>query len=168
MNITKLLTLFLTGIMTTGIILLVIQLLVRKIKQKSESDLLVKPAYSIWYAGMFLSASLVVFKILVFSGEATDNTLKIAHTGLLLDLSKTVSLFIGIGTAWYLLTYFFAKLFAILLLGLRNEEEEMALGNTHYFLIRAATLIGLAFCLSPILDLIFRMVMPNVQLPFYH
>lgn len=54
------------------------------------------------------------------------------------------------------------------LLLVSNEQEEMGLNNVHYFLMRVAIFIGIIFSLSLVLDLLFRMFMPNIPAPFFH
>lgn len=164
----KTITLTIAGILMIAMLLSVIQLLLRKLKAVAEIDFKWKSAYGIWFSGLFTAATLIISHAITYLGEAIDNIIKIGAAHQLLDITKISSLYIGLGIAWYLLWYYVAKVFAVIIMGNKNEQEEMGLNNTHYFLIRAAIFIGIIFSFTFILDLLFRQFMPNILVPFYH
>lgn len=168
MNTTKTITLTIAGIIAVAIMLTLIQFLLRKVKIKSEVDFKIKTAYGIWFACLFVASCLITAKVVSFLGEAIDNIYKMGSPSLALDVAKISSLYIGLGVIWFLLWYFIAKVFSTIIAVNRNEVEEMELNNSYFFLIRGIIVIGLIFCLSPVLDIIFRLVMPNIQLPYFH
>lgn len=168
MNTTKTITLTIAGIIALGIMLTLVQFLLRKVRSKSEADFRIKPAYGVWFGCLFIADCLITERIVTFLSEAIDNILKMALPNTAFEIAKITSLYIGFGVIWFLLWYFITKVFSAIIAGNRNELEEMELNNTYYFLIRGLVVIGFIFCLSPVLDTVFRMVMPNIQLPFYH
>jgi hypothetical protein len=168
MNPIKTMTLTLAAIVMIAMMLTVIQLLLRKIKPKSETDFKIKGAYGVWFGCLFTAACLIIVKAIVFLAEAADNIYKTGATNLFFELVKISSLYIGLSVLWLLLWHFIAKVMTVIILGSRHELEEMELNNTHYFLIRGLIVVGFVFCLSPVLEIVFRAVMPNVPLPFYH
>ncbi|WP_448698113.1 hypothetical protein ACFGVR_14930 [Mucilaginibacter sp. AW1-3] len=168
MNPIKMITLTLAAITTTALMLSTIQLLLRQVRSQSENDFRIKSAYGIWFASLAVAAILVSAKSILFLDEAADNLYKIMPVNLYWELAKTASLYMGLSVVWFLLWFFVAKAMAVTTLGMRREAEEMDLNNACYFLIRGLIFIGLVFCLSPVLDMVFRLVLPNVPLTFYH
>lgn len=168
MNTTKAITLTIVGIIAIAIMLSIIQVLLRKVKLQAEAEFKIKPAYGIWFVSLLIAASLIGAKAITFLGEAVDNIYKMGSQNLGAEIAKIASLYIGLSVVWFLLWYFVSRVFSIIILGLRKEQEEMSLNNIYYFLVRGVLINMFIFCLSPILDVIFRLVMPNIQLPFYH
>jgi hypothetical protein len=168
MNPLKTLSLTLAAIIAIAMLLSVIQLLLKKLKPVSEADSRIRTAYGVWFGGLFVAASLVAAKAIVFLAEAMDNVYKIGAANLIFELVKVSALYVGLSVLWFLLWFFIGKLLTSVMMGTRNDPEEMALNNTGYFLIRGLLVAGLIFCLSPVLDSLFRAVMPNIPLPFYH
>lgn len=168
MNTTKTIILTIAAIIAIAIFLSVINLLLCKIKPQSETDFKIKSAYGIWFAGLFTGSCLTTARIIPFLSEAIDNIYKIGKQAPLYEVAKTTSLFTGLGLIWFLFCYFIAVALSVIVLGTRKDPEEMQLNNTHLFLVKALILVGLIFTLSPALDLLFRMVTPNIPLPFYH
>ncbi|HEY4194578.1 MAG TPA: hypothetical protein VGM63_03525 [Mucilaginibacter sp.] len=168
MNTVKTTTSAIAGIIVVAILLSVIQFLLRNLRSKSESDFRIKSAYGLWFSSLFIGTCLIAAKVVTFLDEAIDNIYKMNSSNPALAIAKASSLYIGLSVAWFLLWYFIAKVLSTMITGNRKEFEEMELNNTYYFLIRGLIVIGFIFSLSPVLDTIFRVVMPNVQLPFYH
>ncbi len=84
------------------------------------------------------------------------------------EIAKIASLYIGLSVIWFLLWYLVSKVFVTIILGIQKEQEEMSLNNVYFFLIKGLIINVFIVSLSPVLEIIFRMVMPNIQLPFYH
>jgi len=168
MNTIKIIILTVTGIVVVAIMLLVIQLLLRKVKLKSETDFKIKSSYGIWFASLFIAATVLTLKTVSYLSEAIDNIYKIASLNRTTEILKIISLYIGLSVIWFFLCYIVAKVFSAIIVGVKNEQEEMGLDNVHYFLIRGITTIGLTFSLSTILEIILRIFMPNIQIPLYH
>jgi hypothetical protein len=168
MNTTKTIALMLAGIMEMVVMLSVIRLLLRKVKRHAETDFKIKQAYGIWFTGLFLAACMISARTVAYLVEAIDNIQKIGSAGLVTEIIKVSALYIGLGAVWFLLWYFITRVFSAVIFGIRKEEEEMALDNLYYFLLRAALVIGFVFSLSPALDMVFRWFMPNVPVSFIH
>lgn len=168
MNRTNLITLLITGPVAVTVVLTAINLILRKLRSAGEEDLRMRPAYGIWFCGLLLSALLPQVQVILLLSEATDNILKMNFAAINLEVAKTAILFTGIGVLWFFLLSLVSRGFAVLLVGLRKEGEEMALGNTYYFLVRAVLLLGLTVMMMPALVLVLRGLMPSVSLPFVH
>ena len=120
MNPSKTTALIIAGMVAIGIVLLIIQLLLKKLKQKSELDGKLKLSYGIWFATLFIAAALVTVKTMTILSEAIDNIYKMNATNAIVETSKASSLFIGLSAVWFLVWYFIANLLYTLNTGNRN------------------------------------------------
>lgn len=168
MNTSKTVILTIVTLVAIVVILLTIQLLLRKLKMKSELEGRLKNSYGIWFATQFVAASITMEKTITILGEAIDNIYKNISTNIYLEITKTASLFIGLSVLWFVVWYFVANLLSVTILGNRKDQNEMEADNTSYFLIKGVMIIGFLYCLLPVFETILRYFMPNVQIPFYH
>ena len=169
MNTSKTVTFTIIGIVAIVVMLLVIQLLLRKLKIKSglDSSGLTK-SYGIWFAALFIAATITIGKAISVLSEAIDNIYKNVATNVIGEVAKTATLFIGLSASWFIVWYFVANLLAMTILGSRKDQNEIEADNISYFLIKGVLIIGFIFCLLPVFEIILRTFMPNVQIPFYH
>ena len=168
MNPSKAVTLTIAGIVAVVIIILTIQMLLRKIKTKSEHEGRLKKSYGVWFATLFIAATITMERSIMILGEALDNIYKNISTNIIGEVTKTASLFIGLSAVWFLIWYFVANLLSVTILGTRKDITETEVDNVTYFLIKGALVIGIILCLLPVLEILLRNFMPNVQIPFYH
>ncbi|MBS0646256.1 MAG: hypothetical protein JSR97_06660 [Verrucomicrobia bacterium] len=168
MNTSKTVTLTIVGIVAIVIMLLVIQLLLRKLKTKSEQEGRLKNSYGVWFATLFIAATITMGRTITILGEAIDNIYKNISTNITSEVAKTASLFIGLSAFWFIVWYFVANLLSVTILGNRKDQNEIETDNVSYFLIKGILIIGFMFCLLPVFEIILRTFMPNVQIPFYH
>lgn len=168
MNTSKTVALTIVGIVAFVIMLLVIQLLLRKLKAKSEQEGRLKKSYGVWFVTVFTAASITMGRTITILGEAIDNIYKNISTNIFGEVAKTASLFIGLSALWFLAWYFVANLLSVSILGNRKDQNEIEANNVSYFLIKGVLIIGFIFCLLPVFEIILRTFMPNVQIPFYH
>ena len=102
MNTSKTIALIIAGLVTIAIVLLIIQLLLKKLKQKSELNGKLKLSYGIWFATLFIAAVLVTVKTITVLSEAIDNIYKMNAANAIVETSKAASLFIGVSAVWFL------------------------------------------------------------------
>ena len=168
MNTSKTVTLTIFGIVAIVIILLMIQLLLRKLKMKSDQEGRLKNSYGVWFATLFIAATIIMGRTISILGEAFDNIYKNVSTNIMGEVAKTASLFIGLSAFWFVVWYFVANLLSVTILGNRKDQNEIEADNVSYFLIKGILIIGFILCLLPVFEIMLRTFMPNVQIPFFH
>lgn len=168
MYTSKTIILTFSGIISIAIMLLIIQILLKKIKSKTEDDGRLKKSFGIWFTSLFLASSFTSTTAIIILIEAIDYIYKNEVSNIIGEVAKTVSLFIGLSAAWFLIWYFVASLLSVTILGKRKDQNEMDTDNVSYFLIKGALVIGFTICLLPVFEIILRTFMPNVEIPFYH
>ncbi|MBS1750379.1 MAG: hypothetical protein JST63_10785 [Bacteroidetes bacterium] len=168
MNTSKTVILTIAILIALVILIMTIQLLSRKTKNKNSEDGKLKLSYGIWFITFFLSGSLVMSKVVFVLNESIDNIYKTIPTKSLFESFKMGSLFIGLGIVWLLLWYFILNILSVLIMGKRNYVKEIETNNYSYFLVKGIILIGFTICLLPVFEIILREFMPNIQIPFYH
>ena len=168
MNISKTITLAIAGLVAIAIVLLIIQLLLKKLKLKSEIDGRLKLSYAIWFVTLFIAASIVNSKTISILSEAMDNIYKMNPPNILGESIKAISLFIGLGAVWFVIGVYIANLLVVIIVGKRRDSNEMEADNCSYFLIKGFLVIGFVLCLLPTFEILLRTFITSVQLPFYH
>jgi hypothetical protein len=168
MNTLKLITISCTIIISFILLLLITSLLTKSFKSKINKDGRLKISFGIWYAAIFLAGANIISSIINIVVEVIDNLIKIQPPKFYIELVKAISLIVGVGFIW-LLVWFFAVKFLTKVMPLKTiDNEEMEDDNFGYFLIKGIMLLSIIFSLSSVLSLILRMLIPNVQIPFYH
>ena len=168
MNTSKTIALTIAGLVAIAIVLLIIQLLLKKLKPKSEIDGRLKLSYGIWFVTLFIAASIVNSKTISVLSEAIDNIYKMNIPNMLGESAKATSLFIGLGVVWFVVWFYIANLLAVIIVGKRIDSNEMESDNRSYFLIKGFLVIGFMLCLLPIFETLLRVFMPSIEIPFYH
>lgn len=168
MNTSKTVTLTIIALVAIVIMLLVIQLLLRKVKIKSEQEGRFNQSFGVWFATLFIAATILMGKTISTLGEAIDNIYKNISTNVIREVAKTASLFIGLSAFWFIIWYLIANLLAVTILGNRKAQNEIEADNVSYFLIKGVLTIGFIICLLPVFEIILRTFLPNIQIPFYH
>ncbi|MDH7462591.1 hypothetical protein QEG73_14940 [Chitinophagaceae bacterium 26-R-25] len=168
MENTKAVILSIAAFISLAIIIMVIQFLSRKLKNKSHEDGKIKLSFGIWFSTFFLSASLIMARTIVVFGEAVDNVYKITPDRGLFESFKKGSLFIGLSILWLLIWYIAVNRLSYLVMGKRKPANEIDIDNYTFFIVRGILLIGFTICLLPAFDIILREFIPSVQIPFYH
>lgn len=167
MNIHKLFTPPITILISFTLLLFIIHLLLKHFKAKIDEEGKIKISYGIWFAALFLSGSNIITSIVAIGLEATDNIYKMQPTGIIMELIRATACIIGLGFVWFLIWYFIVK-FLIKMVYKTDDEQEMANDNYTYFLMKGVVLLGTIFSLSAIFELMLRMTIPTIDLPFYH
>jgi len=136
MNTSKSIELLVAALVLIAINLLIIQLLLKKLHQKSETDGKLKLSYGTWFTTMFIAAILIGGKTIIILSESIDNIYKINAINSLLQTFKAGSLYIGLSIIWFIIWYYIANMLSILITGKRNELNEMEADNYVFFLIK--------------------------------
>ena len=168
MNASKTITLAIAGLLAVAFSLFLVQLIVRKVKSRSEDDGKLKLSYGIWFSTLLLAISLVQAKTMEVLGEAIDQIYKIDNAIVQKESAKSIALFIGLGAAWFILWLFISNLLAVVFVGKRKALKELEGDNWSYFLIKGVMTIGFIICLQPVFESLLRTFMPSIGLPFYH
>lgn len=168
MNTSKTISLTIAGLVAIAILLLVIKILVRKMKYKSEVDGRFRTSHGIWFASLFISASLLIAKAISILSESVDNILKMNITNPISEIFKASSIFIGLTAFWFVIWYLAANMLSPVVTGKRAGSVEMEIDNFVYFLIKGVIIIGFTISLLPIFESLLRVFIPATQLPFYH
>ncbi|HSC54177.1 MAG TPA: hypothetical protein VLC98_11165 [Phnomibacter sp.] len=168
MNISKTVTLTIICIISFITILLVIQLLLRKLKLKSEKEGPLNFSYAVWFVTLFIAATIAMVRTIAILNEAIDNLYKNISTNIIVEVVKTSSLFLGLTALWFIVWYYVSNFLSVTILGTRKDQNEIEANNVSYFLIKGVLIIGFILCLLPVFEIILRIFMPNVQMPFYH
>lgn len=168
MNTSKTITLTIAAIIAIAIMLLIIQLFLRKLKPKSEQDGRLNNSYGVWFITLFIAAIITTSKTISMLSEAIDNIYKYVSNNVIGEVAKTSSLFIGLSAVWFMVWYFVANLLSVTIVGNRKDQNEIEADNVSYFLIKGVLIIGFILCLSSVYEIILRTFMPNAQIPFYH
>jgi hypothetical protein len=168
MNLLKLITISCSIVISFILLLFLIYFLTRNYKSKLNPDGKLKISFGIWFAAIFMAGTNVISTILSTTFELIDNIIKIQPPQLYTELIKAISLVIGTGFTWLIL-WFFVITFLTKIIPIKlDHHEEMEDDNFAYFLIKGIMLVGIIFSLSPLLSLILRALIPNVEIPFYH
>lgn len=168
MNTTKTIILCIAAFIALTIIILIIQVLFRKVKNKNTEDGRIKLSIGIWFASLFLSGSFITVKAIYIFSEAVDNIFKINPAKAVFESFKTGSLFIGLSIVYFLFLYLMVNTLSILIIEKRNDTNEINNNNYSYFLIKGILLIGFTICILPVFEIILRALIPSIQIPFYH
>ena len=168
MNIEKNFTLTLIGIVAISISITIIQFLLRKEKKKSEIDGKIKISFGIWFSSILLGATIINLKTITILNEALDYIYKVNSNELQIEIAKISSIYIGLSAIWLLIWFFIVKVFSVIFVGKRNDENEMENDNYVYFIIKGIMLICFLLGLLPIFENLLRAFLPNIEIPFYH
>jgi len=168
MEPTKAIILSIATLLALAIIIMFMQFLSRKAKNRNQEDGKMKLSFSLWFISFFFSGSLIVTKTITVYAEAVDYLLKIYPTKSWFESFKSGSLFIGLAIGWLLLWYFVSNRLSAFITGKRNPVHEVEANNYTFFLVRGILLIGITICLLPTFEIVVRAFVPGVQLPFYH
>ncbi len=168
MNNSKTIILTIAALVALAIMLLIIKFLMRKFKNKGQLEGKFKLSLGVWFATMFLAASIIALKAISIFTIAIDNIYKTNSSNLIRESAKAGALLIGLSAVWFIIWYFIVGILSITITGKRIEEKEIEADNYSYFIIRGSLLIGFTLCLMPIFEIILRKFIPSVEIPFYH
>ena len=165
---TKLIILVIAALTVLALMIFIIKFLIGRIKSNISADGKFNVSFGILFTTLFLTAAIIASKSIILFAEAIDNITKISPEKLIGESTKTGLLFIGLTVFWFVFSYSIIKILSIYVTGKRNDEKEFISDNFSYFLVRGAMLIGFNLCLLSVFELIIRIFMPSIQMPFYH
>lgn len=167
MDTTKMITLTVIGIIAISISLTVTQLFLRKAKIKSENEGELNLAFGILFLGWVISFSLLNLKATSIMNEYIDMVYKSNSSNHLADIAKTSVLFIGLTNVWLILWYFITQAFSLLSAGKRTDVNEIENNHYPYFLIKGILFISFIYCTMPVFEMLLRIFLPTIEIPFY-
>lgn len=167
MDTTQIVTLTVIGIIAMAISLTVTQLFLRKAKAKSENEGKINIAYSILFLGWVISLSLLNMKSISIMNEYYDTVYKMNSAYHLAEIAKVSVFFIGLTNIWLVLWNFITQAFSQLIAGKRTDVKEIETNHYTYFLMKGMVYISFIYCIMPVFEMLLRMFLPNIEVPYY-
>ncbi|NRF37758.1 hypothetical protein [Pedobacter foliorum] len=168
MNKIKLFTLPITILISFVLLLLIIHLILKPFKAKKDEDGNLKLAYGIWFFALFMSGASIVANVVRLSLEVVDNVTKIRPDQLILLIIQSIASITILAFLWFLIWFYVTKFLTKIVVFTGSDGQEMSANNYTYFIIKGSILIGIVLSLSSVLELLLRLVVPNIEVPFYH
>lgn len=168
MNTTKVITLALIAIISLAISLLTTQVVFKKIKATSESQEKFNLAFGVFFTSWVISFSILNQKIVVILNEFIDLVYKTSSTGQLITIVKSSILFIGLSNFWMIVSFMLTRAISILFAGKRSLINEIENNHYVYFFMYGFVYVSFVYCSIPVFEIILRIFLPNIEMPFYH
>jgi len=168
MNTTSEILLIICCIITIAMGIFIVQILLRKLRLKSESETKIKISYGIWIMSLFVAYCINTAKTIEILNEAYDTIMKVNQSDALSKILQTSSVFIGLNILWFIIWYSLSNVLSTILIGKRNIIKEMEQDNISYFLIRGVILVGVIISFLILYESILRVFLPNIKVPFYY
>ncbi len=167
MNTTKIIILTCIGIIAIATSLVIVQLIIRKEKAKSENEGKIRLAYGVLFVTCLIVSLMLNVKGVTVFGEYVDTFYKVNPDSILMPVIKTGVLFIGLINIWFVIWYFGLKVFALLFVGRKSAVIEIENDNYVYFLMTGIVFLGFISVLMPVFDIILRFFMPELEVSYY-
>lgn len=167
MDIKKIITLSIIGIIAFAISLVVTKWFIRKERLKSEESGKILLAYGVLFSSWVISFSILNLKMLSTMDEFIDIIIKINNENPILVIAKTSILLIGITNVWLVFSHFITKALSILIASKRIDVIEIETNNFVYFVLKGIVFIGSVYSLMPVFESILRTILPNIEIPYY-
>lgn len=147
--------------------LVIIQLIIRKEKAKSENEGKIRLAYGVLFVSCLIASLMLNIKGMTIFGEYMDTFYKVNRNPVLMPVIKTCVLFIGLINIWFVVWYFGLKVFALLFVGKKSAIIEIENDNYVYFLMTGVVFLGFINVLMPVFDIVLRFFLPDLEIPYY-
>jgi hypothetical protein len=167
METNKILILSVFGVLALAMSLTITQIFLRKAKSVSELDGKIKSSYAILFLTWISGFIMVNTKSMTIMSEYIDVISKTNRPNHLAETAKIASIFIGLGSVWFIILYYTIKVFSSLFVGKRNVIIEVENDHFAYFLIRGLVFLGFAYSLLPVFEILLRYFLPKFDFPFY-
>jgi hypothetical protein len=164
---TKIITIACVGIIAFAISITVTQIFTRKEKRKSEEDGKIKIAYSLLLVSWIIPITLLIFHLLFVLNEFIDLINRIENKSNYTEILNTSIIFIGLANVWLIIWNLISKVFTMIFTGRRIEVHEIENNNHAYFLIKGVVFIGFIYVLMPVFDMLLRLFLPEIEIPYY-
>ena len=168
MDTTKSIALLTFSIIAIAISMLIIKWLTNKLKSKSNPDHTLNISLNIWIGFLVLAYFIILGKSLVLLNEGVDIILNSAITNILWKIVQTSSIFWGLTLVWFFVWHFISGYLTLLLLNTKSDSIEVDRNNWSYFLTRGIILAGSVFVVTPVFEILLRIFIPAIEIPFYH
>lgn len=167
MNISKEFILTCFGVFAFVIFLSITQLFFRKERAESEVDGRFVLAYGVLILSWVFSFSILNYISLSILIEFSDSLYRVKIIDPELNLITTGVLFTGLTNIWIFFCYLIVNTLSFLYSGKRKCINEIQSNNYVYFLLKGGVFVGLVFSLLPVFELVLRLFVPEVEIPFY-
>lgn len=159
----------LVAIVATGLFLMGIQFLARKLNIKSEKEQKITISYSIWTTSIVIA----FFMFLKVALGLVENSIELIIYSKTIDnafiaVMQKIAVFSGFTFLFTFLAYYVVHVLLTFTIGKRNDGIEMEKENIGYFIIKGALLILLVFSLITIFEHFLGWFVIKVDTPFYH
>jgi len=157
------------AIVSTILMLQLIQFLSNKLNLKNESEQEIKTSYSIWYISILIS----YFLFLKVALELIENSIEIIIYSKTIENTFIVAMqkiiiFTGFTFFFTFLCYFIIDKVLQFSFGKRLDNIEIDKENIGYYLIKGILLILFTFSVVTIFEHFLKWFMPTIDTPFYH
>lgn len=167
MDISKSIALIVIGVVGVLIVILEIQLILRRFK-KTDEDGRLNISYGVWFTFLIIAALTIMLHTTAILNEAVDIIYKNESSSKIKDVAKTSTLLIGFSALWFFVCFFISGYLSTVFVGKRSDQNEINTNNISYFLIKGSLLTSLILCLTTAFEKILRSFIPSIQIPFYH
>lgn len=167
MNTIKYISISVSIILTFIILLLIIRLFLKPFKVIKDEEENIKKSYSIWFFALFLTGSGIIYFLMNATFEAIDVIIRMNQEGILMQIAKVISSLFLVGFGWFIVCCFIVnRLFGWFYK--KADANAMNSDDVGFFMMKSAVLFGFIFGLSPILQMLLKLVIPQIEIPFYH
>ncbi len=167
MEITKSIALTCVEIIAFAISLIIAQLLIRKERQKSESEGKTNLSFGILFGSWIISISQINYKLINTLNEIYDITFKTNEKNQFLNCTKSTVLFMGVSLFWLIFIFSLTRIINKIFSQNRDNCIEIENNNYVYFLIQGLVFIGMIYCSMPILDILLKYFFPEIEIPYF-
>lgn len=167
MNTIKLITIVAVLIASITILTLGIYLFFKPYKVIKTEENNLKISYGIWLSSVIISGGIIISTLLKSVFEAVDVIQRMNQENLIIQISKLAGSLLFVSMSWLFLWYFLTKSIGKIFYK-TSLSESLENDNTGYFLIQGSVLVSLIFCSSAILEILLKMLIPSIDIPFYH
>lgn len=167
METTKIISLTIVGIVYTSISITITQFFLRKEKVKSGIDENQNISFVILFATWILGFSILNIKSINILSEFLDLIEINGFDSNFYLFVRTTSLFLGLSLVWFSIASFVTNLFLSLVISKRKLLLEMESNNIAYFLLKSVVFFGFLLILLVPYELLLRVFLPIIEMPFY-
>lgn len=164
MNILSLLTL---GVVSFITMISFTKFLFKSLRKEESENGKISISYAVLMSGWLLGYALLNYNMIVVFSEFFESSEKINSNDLLVNCSEVGMLFIGTTILWNFICLQFVKVFSILFFGKRNYPLEMSANHVSFFFCQSVMLLALIVTTLPVFEVVLRMFLPTISVPFY-
>lgn len=167
MNTIKYISITASIIVAYIILLFIIRFLLSGFKVIKDEEENIKKSYGIWFSALFVTGSGLIYFLINATFEAIDLFIRIKQEMVSIEIIKIIGSLFLIAFSWFVIWQFVVSRLCNWLYR-KSDAQSMDTNDIGFFLIKSALLIGVIFGLSPLLQMLLKLVMPQIEIPFYH